>query len=194
MSDMVANGEFDSLVAERVWAELEKGLMEKHYWRLFCVLHDCGALDKLAAYKLDEHYTAFQCAADANTTLQVRCAAMFKSMSPNTFALLRIPSAISELAQTADAIELFKTCKAPQDMLCVFNRADVFRRYDRFIEALNVVKYRDSLSRHQVQKLNELAILLDMLDTSKIVQDCANSAQIKDAIFNARVAIIARNM
>ncbi len=44
MRDMVAEGEADHLVAERVWQELSRGLMEQHPERMFAVLRECGAL------------------------------------------------------------------------------------------------------------------------------------------------------
>lgn len=47
MRGMVASGEVDHLVAERVWQELAKGLMENKPSRLFEVLRDCGALARL---------------------------------------------------------------------------------------------------------------------------------------------------
>jgi len=47
MREMVAAGEVDALVAERVWQELARGLMEARPSRLFEVLRDCGALQKL---------------------------------------------------------------------------------------------------------------------------------------------------
>ena len=47
MRGMVAAGEVDHLVAERVWQELAKGLMEDQPSRMFAVLRDCGALARL---------------------------------------------------------------------------------------------------------------------------------------------------
>lgn len=44
---MVAEGEVDALVAERVWQELAKGLMEARPSRMFEVLRECGALKKI---------------------------------------------------------------------------------------------------------------------------------------------------
>ncbi|HFC8518771.1 multifunctional CCA addition/repair protein [Neisseria weaveri] len=44
MKSMVASGEVDALVAERVWQELAKGLMEKQPQRMIEVLRECGAL------------------------------------------------------------------------------------------------------------------------------------------------------
>jgi tRNA nucleotidyltransferase (CCA-adding enzyme) len=47
MRDMVAGGEVDHLVSERVWQELAKGLMEEQPSRMFEVLRQCGALVRL---------------------------------------------------------------------------------------------------------------------------------------------------
>lgn len=47
MQDMVASGEVDALVPERIWQELRKGLMEQYPSKMFTVLLECGALEKI---------------------------------------------------------------------------------------------------------------------------------------------------
>jgi tRNA nucleotidyltransferase (CCA-adding enzyme) len=47
MRRMTDSGEVDALVAERVWQELAKGLMEKKPSRMFAVLRECGALARI---------------------------------------------------------------------------------------------------------------------------------------------------
>ena len=47
MQQMVAQGEVDALVPERVWQELARGLMEQQPSRMFEVLRDCGALARI---------------------------------------------------------------------------------------------------------------------------------------------------
>jgi tRNA nucleotidyltransferase (CCA-adding enzyme) len=47
MQQMVEAGEVDALVAERVWQELAKGLMEEKPARMFEVLRSCGALKRI---------------------------------------------------------------------------------------------------------------------------------------------------
>ena len=47
MCEMVQAGEVDHLVAERVWQELARGLMENTPSRMFAVLRECGALERL---------------------------------------------------------------------------------------------------------------------------------------------------
>jgi tRNA nucleotidyltransferase (CCA-adding enzyme) len=47
MREMVRCGEVDALVPERVWQELARGLMEPAPSRMFTVLRECGALERL---------------------------------------------------------------------------------------------------------------------------------------------------
>ena len=47
MREMVEAGEVDALVAERVWQELARGLMESRPSRMFELLRECGALARL---------------------------------------------------------------------------------------------------------------------------------------------------
>ena len=47
MREMANNGEVDALVAERVWQELARGLLEKRPSRFFETLRSCGALAKI---------------------------------------------------------------------------------------------------------------------------------------------------
>ena len=47
MRRMVDAGEVDHLVAERVWQEMARGLMEERPSRMFEVLRECGALARL---------------------------------------------------------------------------------------------------------------------------------------------------
>ena len=47
MRQMVEHGEVDALVAERVWQEVARGLMEAAPSRMLAVLRDCGALARI---------------------------------------------------------------------------------------------------------------------------------------------------
>ena len=47
MQRMVEKGEADALVAERVWQEISRGLMEDRPSRMFDVLRECGALARI---------------------------------------------------------------------------------------------------------------------------------------------------
>lgn len=94
MRNMVNSGEVDALVAERVWQELARGLMEKKPSRFFETLRSCGALAKIipevdalfGVPQPEQHHPEIDCgihtmlvvddAAQHNYTLEVRFAAL----------------------------------------------------------------------------------------------------------------------
>ncbi|RBA24989.1 multifunctional CCA addition/repair protein [Herminiimonas fonticola] len=98
MQTMVAAGEVDALVPERVWQELARGLMEQQPSRMFAVLRACGALKRIlpeldilwgvpqpASYhpEIDAGVHVMMVvdyAAQQNFSLPIRCAALFHDL------------------------------------------------------------------------------------------------------------------
>lgn len=90
MQTMVQAGEVDALVPERIWQELSRGLMEKKPSRMFRVLHDCGALQKilpeLAALEKTTLLHALHVvdnSAEQNTSLAIRVAVLLCDIENN---------------------------------------------------------------------------------------------------------------
>lgn len=97
MRAMVDAGEVDALVAERVWQELVRGLMEKKPSRMFEVLRACGALARILP-ELDALWgvpkpghdpdtdtgvhvmTAIDYAAQKQLNLPIRCAVLMHDL------------------------------------------------------------------------------------------------------------------
>ena len=113
MVEMVEHGEVDHLVAERVWQELAKGLMEAQPSRMFTVLRDCGALARLLP-ELDrlwgvpqspEHHPevdtgvhvmlVIDMAARLNTSLAVRFACLTHDLGKGTTPVDMLPRHIA---------------------------------------------------------------------------------------------------
>ena len=102
MREMVAAGEVDALVPERVWQELARGLMEARPSRMFEVLRDCGALARLlpelerlwgVPQRADFHpevdtgvhvMMVIDCAAALDAPLPVRFAALVHDLGKGT--------------------------------------------------------------------------------------------------------------
>src|SRR3989344_772566 len=75
MRRMVDSGEADHLVAERVWQEFSRGLMETHPARMLEVLAECGIAQRLLP-ELKNERAALERAARAKAPLPVRFAVL----------------------------------------------------------------------------------------------------------------------
>ena len=150
MRQLVQGGEVDALVAERVWQELSKGLMEGHPGRMLQVLQDCGALQKLLpeVNPGERLLKVLEQCAKIQAPLAVRWACLMLDVSHEN------PSA--QLAQhVADRLKVSTECRALADVVtrehgCIhqsdglsaeatlrlLERCDALRRPDRFAHVL----------------------------------------------------------
>ncbi len=146
MVQMVQAGEADALVAERVWQELAKGLMERTPSTLFTVLRECGALARVlpqidALYDqggADDALAALDAAADQQAGLDARFAALTRTLEPEAVEALcvklKAPAACRDLAllasrhanAIADAVSL-----DAGELMSLFEGVDAWRRPER---------------------------------------------------------------
>lgn len=157
MQQMVASGEVDALVAERVWQELSRGLMERKPSRMFALLQDCGALARVLPELSPMSMPAMQ-AIDASadspaSSLAVRFAVLVLSMplgdgSPRTDRVnalakrIRAPVELRDLALLACAeqsvIAAADTISADK-LVSLLERCDGFRKPQRLLELLDAL-------------------------------------------------------
>jgi tRNA nucleotidyltransferase (CCA-adding enzyme) len=143
MRRMVETGEAGHLVAERVWQEFSRGLLEPHPQRMFDALESCG----LRARLLPEIKTL---PAVFSGPLAVRFALLCWPLNePQVDALtdrLRAPNDVRELALAACRCRepiLGAGTAGPAGLLELLKRADAFRRPERFAELLQVARLAD---------------------------------------------------
>ena len=122
MREMVAEGEVDHLVAERVWQELSRGLMEQRPSRMFEVLRECGALkvllpelDKLWGVPQRAEYhpevdtgvhvmMVVDMAAQLHAPLEVRFACLMHDLGKGTTPADILPRHIEHEARSVDLV------------------------------------------------------------------------------------------
>ncbi len=134
MRQMVNAGEVDALVAERVWQELAKGLMEAKPSRMFAVLRECGALQKILP-ELDklwgvpqppQHHPevdtgvhvmmVIDYAARQNFTLSVRFAALMHDLGKGVTPKEMLPRHIGHEEHSVSLLkEICKRLRVPND-------------------------------------------------------------------------------
>jgi tRNA nucleotidyltransferase (CCA-adding enzyme) len=143
MRDMVAHGEADALVAERVWQEFAKGLMAPAPRRMFDALEACGALARVLPEwrRLDPPRAlgALDRAAALGHPLPVRYAALFAGgpveAADEASARLRAPTDCRDLAVLAArwSVRVRAARRLDAEALVeLLERADAFRRPERF--------------------------------------------------------------
>ncbi|HEY0906371.1 MAG TPA: multifunctional CCA addition/repair protein [Methylophilus sp.] len=134
MQQMVAAGEVDALVPERVWQELSRGLMESQPSRMFEMLRACGAL-KVLLPELDRLWGVPQTAtyhpevdtgvhvmmvidyaASQGYALPVRFAALTHDLGKGTTSVEVLPRHIGHELRSVDLIrEVVVRLKVPND-------------------------------------------------------------------------------
>jgi tRNA nucleotidyltransferase (CCA-adding enzyme) len=197
MLRMVGSGETDHLVAERVWQEFSKGLLEPHPGRMFAVLEECGLLQKFLpelrpdAAKLEE-------AAQARSSLAVRFALLVFGLQESEVAALcerlRAPNEVRELALTAVKCRdgLLRAQDAvPAELLNVLKRADAFRRPARFADLLTVVRLAQGQEHPGAQRLAKALAAAQSVDAGEIAQRASAPSEIPEQVDEARRQAIA---
>lgn len=134
MRNMVQAGEVDALVAERVWQELAKGLMEAKPSKMFEVLRACGALQKILP-ELDRLWGVPQVvqyhpevdtgvhvmmvidyAAQQNFSLPIRFAALMHDLGKGTTPADILPKHIGHEQRSASLLkDVCKRLRVPND-------------------------------------------------------------------------------
>ena len=143
MRRMVELGEADHLVAERVWQEFSRGLMEKHPARMLEVLDRCG-LSARVMPELKADRAALERAAAAGAPSAVRCAVLTWKLSQEQINALcerlRAPNEERELALTAARCKPLLEATKPEQLLELIKRGDAIRRRERFEQLLQAAR------------------------------------------------------
>ena len=218
MQTMAANGEVDALVAERVWQELAKGLMEAKPSRLFEVLIEAHALDRIVPEfaPLEPKHAALQkldAAAGDGASLAIRYATLAAAIDglrrPPSAPLqsdaagapvlavsrrLRVPNDCADLAKLAlrwiASVEQARTL-APQALLELLIGADGLRRPQRFRDLLSVCGYViGAETAGEVPYLIHAQTALTSLDTKSVVASAQSSEEIPALIHAAQLSVI----
>lgn len=216
MREMVAAGEVDALVPERVWQELSRGLMETRPSRMFEVLRECGALAVLLPEIEADARTmqAIDIAAGQKASLAVRFACLTGGLGrngpPGLKALhavcerWRVPVEIRELAEVVAReqghIDGSGTLDA-SGLVRLLERCDAFRKPARFAEALQACECDARSSGGGEAPYAPRQHLLAVLATAAAIptdvvaraaqQSGATGPKIGEAIHRARVEAVA---
>ena len=185
---MVAAGELEHLVAERVWQEFARGLADPHPARMFEVLEQSGALARLFP-ELRVDRAALDRAAKANAPLNVRFALLaWPVAEPAMRALcerLRVPNDERDLALSLCRCKPLITSAGSAtaaDLLQLLKRADVYRRPDRFGGLLRAARLaQPGLDTTRIERAHAAAAAVDAGAIARAAPDSAQIAVLLQA-------------
>jgi tRNA nucleotidyltransferase (CCA-adding enzyme) len=165
MRRMVETGEADHLVAERVWQEFSRGLMEPHPARMLEVLDACGLTARLLP-ELSHDRAALERAAAAGAGLAVRFAVLTWGLEAAPLAALcarlRAPNEERELAEAACRARPLLASRKPEELLEALKRADAVRRPERFGQLLEAARLADpGLDLSRIESAHAAAMAVD---------------------------------
>jgi tRNA nucleotidyltransferase (CCA-adding enzyme) len=139
-------------VAERVWQELSRGLMESHPSRMLDVLHDCGALARLLP-EVDAHWRATSGVA---TLRQVHLRHALDAAAHRGAALA------VRFAILAHRLESMHACGAPAALVALCERWRIPTDCRELAELL--LRERQAVQRSAAMDAEALVGLLDGAD------------------------------
>ncbi len=188
---MVANGEADSLVAERVWQELAKGLMEVKPSRMFGVLADCGLLARLLPSLVGNSLAmeALDTAAVRGFVLAVRFATL---QLPNH--VLKAPSDCEQLTQVVTKLlACYQQDASAEKLYACLDAADAWRQPVRFGLALEALKcvHPDIATQPLAQALEVALAVATQPIAQAAIADGLSGEHIGERIAKARIQAIA---
>lgn len=198
MRRMVAEGEVDALVPERVWQEFSRGLMEKQPLRMFEVLRGCGALSRIfpqwAALNEARALSALSKAAQADADPPCRYATLFVGATPElteqAAAHLRAPADCRDLAILISRLGnriVEANALVAEDLLDLLQQADALRRPDRFAALLNIAIF-DGAPLEQGKFLSAALEALQAVDAGAVAH--AYPQDVAAALREARIAVL----
>ncbi len=220
MREMVASGEIDHLVAERVWQEFARGLMEEKPSRMLAVLDECGALARLlpevdggenVGLALDE-------AARRGHELAIRYAVLLHDPGPAAFDAALQAEQVARKVKRVNAV--CARLKAPADcrdlaLLVARYEADIWhgaqlsaaslakllettdalrrpQRFEQLLAASACIHYAEGAARAAAASELFLRALAAVraVDAATIARASNDASQIAQRVHTARVAAV----
>lgn len=206
MKRMVSDGEADALVAERVWQELARGLMEREPSRMFQVLRECGALARIAP-ELDSLFergesgvaalAALDAVARAGGSVEVRFAALARALDPLAVEALagrfKAPAGCRDLGLLvarhanviADAAEL-----GALELLDLLDATDAWRRPERLSELITAAVAAEPGTERVRERLERVRQAAAAVDAAAIARAAESPGEIRHRLRIARLEAV----
>ncbi len=199
---MVATGEVDALVPERVWQELSRGLMSEKPSRMLEILVASGASARIMPewYHSARIMPLLDAAADdvVSAALSARYA-LFCLDTESRAELakrLRVPTECGNVARLLPAVVAGMVKRTPEDVMSLLESCDALRKPERFEVLLNTAALVIHGAVDNAVKDDNVVWWFGRLETvlavdaGAVAQAVSEPAHIKQAVRAARLAVL----
>lgn len=200
MAQMVDSGEADALVAERVWQECARGLMEAHPARMWQVLQRCGLFPRLfpeLAHVSPANWAALEQSAARQRPLPVRAAVWLGEGVLELTAVRALALRLRMPAECADVAEMVARQRATVvqalgqalPLLALYEQSDALRRPERFLLLCAALIDLEVLDENAGAQLVRLLEVVRTVDAGAVARQAAPGT-IPHAVRAARLEVL----
>jgi tRNA nucleotidyltransferase (CCA-adding enzyme) len=203
MKSMVAAGETQHLVSERVWQECEKALGEKNPEQFFISLHECNAIQdifpELKDRVMDDCLENLKKVTAISQSKHQRFAALCYSLSEQEIRTLHerlgLPNQYYQLSQLIQQHQRsVRSCTArsnleAQQIASTLQSLDVIRKPERFIQVIEVIAWlSESSARSKIISFwQEAARYYQQVNPQALIRQGYSKSELGKAIHSARI-------
>jgi len=201
MQQMLAQGEVDALVSERVWQEFSKALGEANPEKFFLVLKDAQILSKLFS-SIDKYWDKIQSKLIQCTKLSRDPAVRFAAILFNFMNLAeirdlcskyKIPGEYKDLAILTNKLQpqLERLINNnPQDYLVILEHMDVYRRPERLENVILVATANDTITISTANKLRQTYTLTKNVRLTPDIITQYEPQKLRQVLHDMRIAAL----
>mgnify|MGYP002788678677 CR=1 FL=1 len=179
--------EIDDVPQERIWAEIQKGLMEQHPVKMFEVLHTVNAFSTLSlAPYAGVDMDALERVSD-DDSLEVRFALVASQFEDEDYETCCIPTTCSTLARAINKNFAYLVTYPFHDAgtrVDLLTKLSWFSRPELLQQVTQVIKFSNDACVPYIIADTER---LKLVDAGKIASQCTSGQQIKEALRSARI-------
>lgn len=205
MHTMAANEELTYLTAERVWKETQRSLTEQHPQVYFQTLAENQCLEPwfselapVIANIIARLQSAAEYTHDASLLWAVVGTQIDAAAAQSLCKRLKCANHITELCELSSRyFALLSAPILPETCLEIFNVCDAWRKPERFLQILTVIKLasNNADSQHQQNaKLRRALTAARELDAKKFIRQGLKGAEIGHAMNHERLRVIQQHL
>lgn len=188
------DNEFDHLTPERVWKEIEKGLVETKFYTMLYVLDLVGALDKIRPFSCYPMYYSILNLPVA-TTPEIKFAIISKYFEKDDFAKWKIPNTYSELSIMNAGLD-FSTSHISDvvDILKFIETTGAIKSDKRFSDSLVLIDIQSTSPTPFADFFTKCVFKLREIDNVSVISGETNGEKIKQKIKDEKLRVLSEIM